>query len=288
MPLDYDLIRNWHFDELRQRYDERDVILYALSIGLGADPLDPQQLRYVYEDGLRVFPSMAAILGYPGFWMKDPRTGITWTHVVHGEQRMHYHATFPTQGEVIGRNKITHVIDKGADKGALVVTERTIHDAANETLLATLQQVTFCRADGGFDRSDSPLEPLPKTPDTPPQICCELSTPLQSALLYRLNGDLNPLHADPAVAASAGFSRPILHGLCTYAYATQALVRTLCDGDETRLAYLHGRFSSPVLAGETLQVQFWHNQPDYVQFQVRVKERDVTVLSHGVAGLRPA
>ncbi|WP_323000340.1 MaoC/PaaZ C-terminal domain-containing protein [Castellaniella sp.] len=288
MPLDYDLIRNWHFDDLRQRYDERDVILYALGIGLGADPLDPRQLRYVYEDGLRVFPSMAAVLGYPGFWMKDPRTGVTWTHVVHGEQRIHYHARFPSRGEVTGRSRITHVIDKGADKGALVVTERTIHDAAAGTLLATLQQVTFCRADGGFGHSDPPLEPLPKVPGTQADDCCELTTLPQGALLYRLNGDRNPLHADPAVAASAGFSRPILHGLCTYAYATQALVRTLCDGDEERLAYLHGRFSAPVLPGETLRVEFWRSRPDLAQFQVRVKERDVIVLSHGVAGLRPA
>src|SRR5690606_2047891 len=147
MPLDYKLIKNWKFDEVRHAYTAKDVILYALGIGLGQDPLDKGQLQYVYEDGLKVFPSMAAVLGYPGFWMKNPETGITWLILVHGEQRMHFHAPFPAQGEVIGRSRITHVIDKGSDKGALVVTERTIHDAATDTLLATVEQVTFCRAD---------------------------------------------------------------------------------------------------------------------------------------------
>jgi acyl dehydratase len=286
MPLDYQRIKHWKFDDIHHPYGEKDVILYALGIGLGQDPTDPLQLQYVYEDGLRVFPSMAAILGYPGFWMKDPAAGVTWTQVVHGEQRMTFHAPFPTRGEVIGRSRITRVIDKGADKGALVVTERTIHDAAAGTLLATVEQVTFCRADGGFGTSDPALEPLPKVPATPPDASHTLATLPQAALLYRLNGDDNPLHADPAVAARAGFPRPILHGLCTYGVVARAVVGLLCEGQGDRLGYLHGRFSAPVFPGETLRVDLWRSGRNTVQFQATVPERRITVLSNGIAGLR--
>lgn len=286
MPLDHQRIKNWKFEDIRHPYGEKDVILYALGIGLGQDPTDPLQLQYVYEDGLRVFPSMAAVMGYPGFWMKDPRAGVTWTQVVHGEQRMSFHAPFPTHGEVIGRSRITHVIDKGADKGALVVTERKIHEAATETLLATVQQVTFCRADGGFGQSDPGLTPLPKVPATEPDVRCTLPTLPQAALLYRLSGDDNPLHADPAVAAKAGFPRPILHGLCTYGVVTRAIVRTLCAGQGDRLGYLHGRFSAPVFPGETLQVDMWKPAQGTAQFQARVLERNIIVMSNGIAGIR--
>ncbi|WP_345798596.1 MaoC/PaaZ C-terminal domain-containing protein [Castellaniella sp. MT123] len=286
MALDYSLIKHWPFKDLRHAYTHKDVILYALSIGLGHNPTDPRELRYVYEDGLKVFPSMAAVMGYPGFWMKDPKTGVTWTKVVHGEQRMHFHAPFPAQGEVIGRSRITHVIDKGADKGALVVTERKIHDAATDALLATVEQVTFCRADGGFGTSDAALDPLPKVPATPPDASCTLTTLPQAALLYRLNGDYNPLHADPAVAAKAGFPRPILHGLCTYGVVARAVVNMLCDGEGDRLAYLHGRFSAPVFPGETLQIDIWKSTHGTAQFQTRVPERGIVVLGNGVAGIR--
>ncbi|NYT35485.1 3-alpha,7-alpha,12-alpha-trihydroxy-5-beta-cholest-24-enoyl-CoA hydratase [Allopusillimonas soli] len=285
MPLDYKLIKNWKFDEVRHAYTGKDVILYALGIGLGQDPLDKGQLQYVYEDGLKVFPSMAAVLGYPGFWMKNPETGITWVKLVHGEQRMHFHAPFPAQGEVIGRSRITHVIDKGSDKGALVVTERKIHDAATDALLATVEQVTFCRADGGFGNGDESPQALPKVPATPPDAVCELATLPQAALIYRLSGDDNPLHADPAVASKAGYPRPILHGLCTYGVAAHAIVRTLCGNDGGRLAYMHTRFSAPVFPGETLSVEMWKGDGGTVQFQAKVVERGVVVLSNGIAGV---
>lgn len=161
MPLDYHTIKNWTFDDVEHVYTEKDTMLYALGIGLGQDPLDAQQLRYVYEDNLQTFPTMSVVLGYPGFWMSDPRAGIAWVKLVHGEQRMTLHAPLPSQGKVIGKSRITHVIDKGADKGALVITERTLFDAAG-TLLATLEKTTFCRGDGGFGQGDaSPCLPRP-------------------------------------------------------------------------------------------------------------------------------
>lgn len=287
MPLDYTLIKGWQFAEVRQSYTEKDSILYALSIGLGADPLDREQLAFVYEADLKVFPTMAAVLGYPGFWMRDPAAGITWVKLVHGEQRMAFHQPFPAAGEVIGRTRVTHVIDKGVEKGALVVTERKLYDAANESLLATVEQTTFCRADGGFGRGDAPPQALPRAPDTPPDHICRLATLPQAALLYRLNADPNPLHVDPQVASDAGYPRPILHGLCTYGVAAHAIVKTLCGYDAGRLARLDSRFSAPVYPGETLAVEMWRGDAGQVWFQARATERDVVVLSHGVAQVMP-
>lgn len=286
MALDYQLIKNWKFEDVHQTYTEKDVILYALSIGLGQDQLDIGQLNFVYEKNLHVFPTMGAVLGYPGFWMSDPKAGITWVKLVHGEERMRFHKPFPTSGKLIGRNRVTHVIDKGADKGALVIVERSLHDAADESLLAVVTMTTFCRADGGFGISDPAPEPLPKVPERAPDYRCTLPTQPQAALLYRLNGDPNPLHVDPQVAQNAGYPAPILHGLCTYGIAAHALIKTLCDYDPARLYRFDTRFSSPVYPGETLLVDIWKGSDDLVQFQARVVERDIVVLSNGVAGIR--
>ena len=286
MALDYERIKAWRFTDVRQAYGDKDVILYALSVGLGYDPMDEAQLAFVYEKGLKVFPGMAAVLGYPGFWMQDPRTGIDWVKLVHGEQRMAFHRPFPVAGEVIGRNRVTHVVDKGADKGALVVVERKIHDATDDALLATVQQTTFCRADGGFGAGDAAPEALPKVPAAPPDQVCTLQTLPQAALLYRLNADPNPLHVDPRVARDAGYPRPILHGLCTYGVAMHAVIKTMCDYDPDRLLYMNTRFSAPVFPGETLMVEMWHGVSGTVQFQARVAERDIVVLTNGIAGVK--
>lgn len=286
MALDYDLIKNWTFDDVRQTYTDKDSILYALSIGLGQDPLDPLQLPFVYEAGLKVFPSMAAVLGYPGFWMQDPKAGITWVKLVHGEQRMRFHQALPPAGEVIGRSRVSHVIDKGADKGALVIVERKLYNAANEALLATVEQTTFCRADGGFGQGDASPEALPKVPAAAPDHVCELPTLPQAALLYRLNADPNPLHVDPAVAQQAGYPQPILHGLCTYGVAAHAIVKTLCGYDPDRLLFLNTRFSAPFYPGETLAVDMWAGADGTVQFQARAVERGIVVLGNGIAGIK--
>ena len=212
MTLDYQTVKSWPFDDVVQRYEEKDTMLYALGIGLGYDPMDERQLPYVYEEKtLRAFPTMSVVLGFPGFWVRDPRTGIDWVRVVHGEQRLTMHAPLPASGTVVGKTRVSHVVDKGAGKGAIVVSERTLHDEGGK-LLATLQQSTFCRGDGGFGQGDAPPEALPATPDAEPDRSCTLQVAPNAALLYRLNADPNPLHADPQVARKAGFERPILHG----------------------------------------------------------------------------
>ncbi|MFC4274552.1 MaoC/PaaZ C-terminal domain-containing protein [Achromobacter aloeverae] len=281
MPLNYDTIKNWHFDEIRHTYTGKDTMLYALGIGLGEDPVDARQLRYVYEGNLQAFPTMSVVLGYPGFWMRDPRAGIDWVRLVHGEQRLTLHATLPAQGTVIARSRITHVIDKGADKGALVVTERTLHDEAG-VCLATLAQTSFCRGDGGFGQGDAPPPALPAAPDRAPDRQARLRVSPRAALIYRLSADMNPLHADPEVARKAGFERPILHGLCTYGMAARAIVDAWAEGDAGRLARLDVRFSSPVYPGETLAFDMWR-EGDEIRYTARSVERNIVTLNCGVA-----
>lgn len=293
MSIDYHRLKARHFPEVRQTYGARDVMLYALSIGLGADPLDERALPFVFEGasgGLRVLPTFSAVLGYPGFWAKEPDSGLDWVRLVHGEQGLTIHRPLPAAGTVIGRSRISHLIDKGEGKGAIVVTERRVEDEAGG-LYATLRQVALCRGDGGFSRlhggqpSDEPLPALPATPeDRAPEFVDEQVTRPEAALLYRLLADDNPLHADPAVARAAGFERPILHGLATYALAGHALLRQCAGGDPTRLRTLDVRFAAPVYPGETLRTEIWRDG-DTLQFRARVVERDKIVLSHGRATL---
>ncbi|MFF7060474.1 MaoC/PaaZ C-terminal domain-containing protein [Achromobacter spanius] len=286
MPLDYATVKDWRFDEVRQRYDQKDTMLYALGIGLGQDPEDTRQLRYVYEEGLQAFPTMGVVLAYPGFWVRDPRTGIDWVKVVHGEQRLTVHAPLPASGMVISRTRNTHVIDKGADKGAIIINERTLH-GEDGACLATLRQSTFCRGDGGFGQGDASPEPLPPTPEGEPDLRCELRIAPNAALLYRLNADPNPLHVDPEVARQAGYPRPILHGLCSYGVAAHAIVKSCCDYDASRLTSLNTRFSAPVYPGETLQCDIWRQANGQIQFLARSRERNVVVMSHGTATVQP-
>jgi Acyl dehydratase len=286
MPLDYKLIKNWAFNDVEQTYTEKDVMLYALGIGLGHNPLDAKQLDFVYEKNLKVFPTIGSVLAFQGFWMRDPRAGITWVKLVHGEQRMRFHKPFSPSATVRGKIRVTHVVDKGADKGAIVVVERDIYDASDNSLLVTVQQTTFLRADGGFGVSDPAPEPLPKVPERAPDHICTLPTLPQAALLYRLNGDINPLHVDPEVADKAGFPKPILHGLCTYGVAAHAVLKTFCDYDPARLSRFDVRFSAPVYPGETIVVEMWKGEGSVVHFQAKVAERDVLVLSNGAAEVK--
>jgi len=284
MAIDYDRLMARTFPESVQSYTRRDTILYALGLGFGADPMDQDQLRFVYEEGegLRALPTMAVVLAGPGFWMREPDSGIDWVRIVHGEQALTLHAPVPVEGTVVGRSRITHVIDKGEGRGALVISERTLSDRASGTLIATINHTTFCRGDGGFGGPPVAAPAPHRLPETPPERHCDLATLPQAALIYRLSGDYNPLHADPAVAEKAGYPRPILHGLCTYGVAGHALLRTYCAMDPARLKSLQVRFSSPVFPGETIRTEMWR-AGDTVSFRARVLERDAVVLTNGKA-----
>ena len=296
MAIDYHHLRQRPFAPVHQHYTERDTMLYALSLGLGNNPLDAAALSFVFEGapgGLRSLPSQAVVLGYPGFWASEADTGIDWVKLLHGEQRMRLHRPLPASAEVVGHNRITHLIDKGEGKGAVMVTERRLETAQGE-LLATVQQVTFLRGDGGYSQqsggqpSDAPLPPLAPTPeDRAPDFTDVQAIRPEAALLYRLMGDTNPLHADPTVASKAGFECPILHGLASYGLVAHAVLRQCADLDPARLKALDIRFTAPVYPGETLVTEIWRvpGQPGQLQLRARVAERDKVVMSHGHAEL---
>jgi acyl dehydratase len=282
MPIDYDKLINWKIPEVEQRYTKRDTILYALGVGLGADPCDANQLKFVYEQNLQALPTMAIVLGYPGPWYAHADTGITRSHVVHGEQSFAIRQPLPAEGAIVGLTKIAGVIDKGKDKGALVITDCTVRDKASGDTLCTLTSTSFCRADGGFGGPSGPVKPVHPIPDTPPDAVCDLPTLPQAALIYRLSGDYNPLHADPAYARKAGFRMPILHGRCTFSVAGHAILKTCCGYDPARFRTMAGRFSSPVYPGETIRTEIWRDG-NIVSFRSSVPARGVTVLNNGRA-----
>lgn len=291
--MDYHHLKSRLFAPVHQQYAERDAMLYALSLGLGRDPLDAASLPFTYEGtegGLRALPTLAVVLGYPGFWAREPDTGIDWVRLLHGEQRVRWHQPLPASGSVVGVSRITRLTDKGPDKGAVLVTERRLESQAGE-LLATLEQVTFLRGNGGYSQragqaSDEPLRALQPTPEgQAPDWCYEQAIRPEAALLYRLMGDYNPLHADPAAARKAGFERPILHGLASYGLVAWAVVRRCAGGDASRLKALDIRFAAPVYPGETLITEIWRvpSYPEKFQLRARVAERGVVALSHGYA-----
>lgn len=285
MPLNADAILAKEIPETELILSDRDCMLYALSLGLCADPLDRRELPYVYEDALQIFPTMPVILGHPGSWMADPALGITRAKVVHGAQSLVTHAPLRIGIPIRARNRVVEVIDKGKDRGAIIVTERTLTEAASGRLLSEMTSLVFCRADGGFGgNANGTSASAPPVPARNPDAGCEWSVAPSSALLYRLNGDRNPLHADPDFARRAGFDRPILHGLCTYGMAAVALWRMRKEG--ITLKSISARFSQPVFPGENLRLECW-DEPDGLRFRVRAAGRDAVVLDAGLARLEP-
>ena len=283
MVLDPQKILNWPFEPVEQTYTERDTILYALGCGLGIDPLDEDQLRFVFEEPeLLALPSMAAVLSPPGFWARHPDAGIDWVRILHGEQAMEIHRPLPAAATVAATAKVTDIVDKGPDKGALLFVERTVRDVESGEDLATLRSTTFARGDGGCGGTTE-TAPVPHPiPDRAPDLACDLPTAPNSALIYRLSGDPNPLHASPSVARAAGFDRPILHGLCSWGVAGHAILKSCCGYDPARIRSMALRFSAPVYPGETIRTEMWRDG-NIVSFRARVAERDAVALNNGRA-----
>ncbi|MGE7966516.1 MaoC/PaaZ C-terminal domain-containing protein [Pseudomonas sp. NPDC089918] len=280
MPIEVEKLLSYPIPVVRQTLTRQKTAFYALSVGLGADPLDERQLRYVdYCRDLRALPSLALVLGHPGFWLGDGRSGVDPKSVVHGEQELTVHDELPVEGEVIGETCIVGLVDKGPGQGALLYTRKEVRSVVDDRLLASALNTTFLRGGGGFGGDSSALRASHTLPGSEPDFSVDLPTRPEQALYYRMNGDDNPLHVDPAVAAAAGFSRPILHGLCTFGTVCHALLRTLVDYDASRLRSMALRFSSPVLPGETIRIEIWRDG----SFRARVLERDALVVSNGLA-----
>ncbi len=291
MPIDPRRLLARPFAPIEHAYSLRDTQIYALGLGLGADPLDARQLRYVYEgqDGhsLRAMPTLANVLAYPGFWAREPETGIAWRKLLHAEQEIRIHAPLPASGRVTGTNRVTGLWDRGAGKGAFLRQTREITEASTGRPLATVAQLSLLRDDGGFGEGGSEGAPpcAHPMPEGAPDHCCDLATPAQLALIYRLSGDLNPLHADPAVAAAAGFERPILHGMALMGVAAHAVLRTVLGYDDTRFAGMRVRFTAPAWPGDTLRTEMWV-RGETVSLRVTALERGVMVLNHARVDLR--
>ncbi len=284
MPLNLDKLLSIKIPAVEQSYGPKDCMLYALGLGFGQDPTDRNELQFVYEKNLKALPTWPLKQGYAPYWLRDGDYGLTFSHAVHGEQGIVLHAPVMTEGQVLGQERVIDVVDKGEGRGALIYSERAITEKASGRLLATLTQTTFCRADGGFGgpRERKDARPPQALPERAPDIVCDLPTRPEMALIYRLSGDINPLHADPEFAKSAGFARPILHGLATMGVAGHALLKTVCGYDPARLTAMSVRFSAPVFPGETIRTEIWRTG-GVISFRARVMERDVVAIDNGRA-----
>ena len=274
-------LERYTFPPVEQAYTTKDCIVYALGVGFGEDPTHRAELPFVFEEPvLKVVPSIAAVLASPGFWARNPDTGVDWRRFLHAEQEVILHRPLAPEARVRATTEVKRIIDKGPSKGALIFLERVLRDDFGD--LATVRVVNFARGNGGCG-GDSGPQPAPHgLPSGPAETVFETRIDPRAALFYRLSGDPNPLHVDPDIAAAAGFDRPILHGLCSFGIATRAVLARYCDYDPTRIRAMKLRFSTPVYPGEVLRFEMWRDGA-VVSFRAMVPDRDVTALDHGRA-----
>ncbi len=265
-------------------WSEREVMLYALAIGMGSDPMDADQLLFVYEKHLRVVPTFATVAA----WSCNPplsETGVDMARVVHAGQEIDVHRAIPVSARVTATGGFVAAVDKG-DRGALIFAETVLRDAASGDPYVTLRQAYLARVDGNFGAVPSVADNPHAVPERVPDLTVDYPTRPDQALLYRLLGDRNPLHADPEAARSAGFDRPILHGLCTFGVTCRAILESCASSDPARIRNHAARFSAPVYPGETISVDVWRDGP-IVSFEARVAARGVRVVRHGRSVLMP-
>lgn len=266
------------FGETRHEWGARDSILYALGVGLGRDPLDADDLRFLDERNLCVLPTFSVTLGSPGMWLRAPQFGVNFSRLVHLAQDAQFLASLPPTGTIVGTARVASLTDRGPGNGAMLALEREIADAADATVYCRLRQTLLLRGDGGFGGPQAEREEgyaFTGAPDA----SAVFDTSPRAALVYRLSGDWNPLHLDPAIARQAGFERPILHGLATYAVAGIATSRA-AGRDAAAITRLACRFSGVVLPGDKLRFDLWQND-DAAHFRAFVDDRKV--LDNGIA-----
>jgi acyl dehydratase len=290
VPFDPRRLMARQFAPISHSYRAADVQLYALGLGFGMDPLDQAALAFAYEGAsggsLQVVPTFANVLAYPGFWAREPDTGIDWKRLVHAEQEIVLHARLPASGDVTGHNRVTAVWDRGEGRGAFMQQQREVRDSASGALLAKVTQLTLMRGNGGFGPGASEGAPprAHAVPERAADVSCDLPSSAQAALIYRLSGDRNPLHADPEVAQAAGFQRPILHGMATMGVAAHAVLRAMLGYDTSAIARMKVRFSAPAFPGETFRTEMWKDGSS-ISFRTTALERGVVVLDNGLVQL---
>jgi acyl dehydratase len=256
-------------------YSEKDVMLYALGVGCG-----PEDLEFVYEQDLKVLPTFAVIPAFPALFAMGSAVDVNPMMVLHGEQRIELDGPIPTSGRLTTTPTVSAIYDKG--KGALVVIETETADAKGKLLFKNVFGA-FARGEGGFGGNRGPSGPRNAPPEREPDAVVEMKTLPQQALLYRLSGDMNPLHADPAFAKIGGFDKPILHGLCTFGHVGRAVLKSFCGNDPSRLRDFEVRFAGVVYPGETIVTEMWDAKDGKVLVQARTKERGELVINSAAA-----
>jgi acyl dehydratase len=255
-------------------YTDRDVMLYA--VGVGATELD-----FVFERNLKALPSFAVIAGFPAMMGLVSTVEINPVMLLHGEQRIKLIKPIPTEGKLTTSGKVASVYDKG--KGALMQVEAETKDEQGEVLFVNRSGV-FLRGAGGFGGERGP-EAGNKAPDRAPDKSVEMQTLPIQAMIYRLSGDRNPLHVDPAFAKMAGYDTPILHGLCTYGHVGRAVLSEYCDNDPARMTGLEVRFSGVVFPGDSIITEMWDEGDGRIVFQAKTQRGDV-VISNAAATVK--
>lgn len=275
MPLNPDAVGS-KSDPVRQSWTSKDALLYAVGVGAGQEPLEELQYTTENTSGVdqKVLPTMAVILGFGGGFEKIG--SFNPAMLVHGEQSITLQREIPVEGEIETVSEITAMWDKG--KGAVVESQATSTLVSDGEPLFTKTMSVFIRGEGGWGGDRGPANTWEK-PDTDPDASVTYATRPEQALIYRLSGDRNPLHADPSFAAMGGFDRPILHGLCTYGFTGRGLLNSLCDGDAARFKSMYGRFSSPVMPGESLTIDVWKTGEGEAKYQTKGEDGRIVIDS---------
>lgn len=289
--IDLDVALGHEFPVQHTSYDERDLTLYALGVGAGANPTDKGDLQYVYENaetGFKALPTFGVVPAL-GLIFELAKRGETapglnygFDRILHGEQYLEVTRPLPTHGKLAHRAKVKNIYDKG--KNAIVVTEVKTYDD-NDDLLATNEITTFVRGAGGWGGDRGPTAEINLPPDRAPDAAITEKISDGQALLYRLSGDINPLHVDPNFAKAFGFDKPILHGLCTFGYAARHVLKKFSNDDPRFFKSIKVRFSDVVFPGETLVTEMWKESATRIVFRCKVKERDRTVISNAAIEL---
>ena len=281
MPIDLAKAVGASLPAVEYRWNEDTLMLYALGagVGIGQDQTSPQVLQYTFENGLRALPTFGVVPSFPMLMglMNVPALSFTPMMLLHGEQYLEVLETpIPTSATTVTEGKITGIYDKG--KGALVVIEAITKRDGGVPVFKNEFGI-FLRGEGGFGGEPGPAA-TNEAPKRAPDKTVETPTLTHQALLYRLSGDKNPLHADPGFASMGGFSKPILHGLCTFANVGRAVLQAYADDDPTRFRSIRVRFARPVMPGETIVTEMWQESPTDIVVQAKAKERDQVVISN--------
>ncbi|WP_316214768.1 MULTISPECIES: MaoC family dehydratase [unclassified Bradyrhizobium] len=281
MPINYEDLMALKNIGQTYAYSDREVMLYAYGIGMGADPMDEKELAFVNEAcaeprPLKVVPTFASVAA----WGAGPgEMNLNRVLVVDGERDITFHKPLAVAAKITADSTVLAVSDKGKDKGAVIRHQTVLRDESGAAL-ATLVASRFARGDGGFGGPSGGIPDPHPVPARAPDLSVDIATRPDQALVYRLCGDRNPLHSDPEFARRAGFPRPILHGMCTYGITCRAVLQTYADYDPSAFKLHAARFSSPVFPGETVTVDLWKDG-NVISFEARVKARGVTVIKNG-------